>query len=67
MEFLRDGTVHAGLFIHGLLCLGIAIVCSLLAKDKNRNLWIAAVTGLIPGINYLVLAYYLGISKIETK
>lgn len=65
MEFLRDGSVHAGMFIYSIACIGIAVVCYLLAKDKNRNTVVATLAGLIPGINYLVLAYYIGVSKSD--
>ncbi|HAT41569.1 MAG TPA: hypothetical protein DCS87_07535 [Rheinheimera sp.] len=63
MEFLRDGTIPANVFIYGIFCLGISVVCALLAKDKGRNTLIAAITGLVPGLNYLALAYYIGVSK----
>lgn len=63
MEFLRDGTIPPNLFFYGIFCIGICVVCVLLAKDKGRNTTIAAITGLIPGLNYLALAYYIGVSK----
>jgi hypothetical protein len=64
MDFLRDGTIHPSIFIYGILSIGISVVCFLLAKDKGRNTVVAAVTGLIPGLNYLALAYYVGVSKL---
>jgi hypothetical protein len=63
MDFLRDGSIHPVLFIYGIISIGISVVCFLLAKDKGRNTTIAAVTGLIPGLNYLAIAYYIGVSK----
>lgn len=64
MDFLRDGSIHPSVFIYGIFCVGISVVCVLLAKDKGRNTAIAAITGLIPGLNYLALAYYMGVSKL---
>jgi hypothetical protein len=64
MDFLRDGSVPASLFLYGIFSIGISIVCFLLAKDKGRNTVIAAVVGLIPGVNYLAIAYYIGVSKL---
>lgn len=67
MEFLRDGTVLPSLFIYGVFSLGISIVCFLLAKDKGRNVVVAAITGIIPGVNYLAIAYYIGVSKLAKE
>lgn len=64
MDFLRNGSMHPVMFMHGIISIGISVVCFLLAKDKRRNTVIAAVTGLIPGLNYLAIAYYVGVSKL---
>ncbi|MEO3680600.1 hypothetical protein ABGI61_16365 [Rheinheimera sp. FR7-31] len=64
MGFLRDGSVHAGLFFYVIFSIGISVVCFLLAKDKGRNLSIAVILGLIPGLNFLAMAYYIGVPKL---
>ncbi|CAM5224351.1 hypothetical protein [Alishewanella longhuensis] len=64
MDFLRDGSVHAGMLFYAVFSIGISVVCFLLAKDKGRNPYIAVVLGLIPGLNYLAIAYYIGVSKL---
>lgn len=65
MDFLRDGSVHAGMFFYAIFSIGISVVCFLLARSKGRNAIIAAITGLVPGLNYLALAYYVGVSKLS--
>lgn len=65
MDFLRDGSVHAGMFFYAIFSIGISVVCFLLARSKGRNTIIAAITGLVPGLNYLALAYYVGVSKLS--
>jgi len=65
MDFLRDGSVHPAVFFYAIISIGISTVCFLLAKDKRRNTVIAVITGLVPILNYFVLAYYVGITKVD--
>ncbi|QDZ92161.1 hypothetical protein D0436_17825 [Shewanella decolorationis] len=65
MDFLRDGSVHPAVLFYTIISIGISIVCFLLAKDKRRNTVIAVITGLVPILNYLALAYYVGITKLD--
>ena len=56
MDFLRDGTIHPGLFLYGIISRAISLVCYLVAKDTGRNQVIAAVIGIIHGLNYFAIA-----------
>ncbi len=67
MDFLRDGTLNPSIFLYVFFSLGSSVVCYLLAKDKGRNTIIAAIVGIIPGVQYLAIAYYIGVSKFVSN
>ncbi|MEJ6472921.1 hypothetical protein [Pseudoalteromonas piscicida] len=65
LNMMRDGTIGVlpGMII--IQTIPIAVVSYLLARAKYRNTFAAALLGLIPVLNYLVLVYYVGIPKQE--
>lgn len=65
IDFLTAGSTHSGMFLCGIFSIGISVVCFLLAKDRRRNIVFAAVTGFIPGLNYLAIGYQVGVSKLK--
>lgn len=66
-QMMRDGELHSMWFFLPLQMILIAVLCYLLAKDKRRNYKLAMLLGLVPGLNTLVLIYYVGISKLEAS
>lgn len=67
MDFLRDGALNPNIFLYVFFSLGSSVVCYLLAKDKGRNTIIAAIVGIIPGVQYLAIAYYIGATKFVSN
>lgn len=47
----------------GIWCLGLAIVAYKLAKDKGRSPMVWTVLGLIPIVNLVCMAYFIGTPK----
>jgi len=64
-EMMRAGDILPITVIVPVKMVAIMIVCVLLARSKNRNLIWAAALGVIPFINYLTLAYYVGVPVLH--
>lgn len=47
------------------ILIAIAVLCTLIAKEKNRNPWLGFLSGLFFGI--FALIYYLAVGKKEKK
>jgi len=65
LEMVRNGELHLLVLVIPFIVLIISILCCLLAKAKNKNMFIAIVIGLIPIMNGLALIYYIGAPKKE--
>lgn len=64
-EALRDGNINLALTVLTVHSIFILIINVLLARAKNLNVNCAILFSIIPVINYFVLAYYVGMPKIE--
>lgn len=66
-EMFRDGSLNFGIAFTVVQCVSLSVLCFLLARSKNRNLYISSIGGLLPGLNYLVVLYYVGVPALECR
>jgi|GEM_PF-1409292 len=65
IDMMRSGELHPLIVIIPIQMIIIAAICFFLAKTKNRNYKLSILVGLVPGINWLALIYYVVVSKKE--
>ena len=51
----------------GLLSICTTVLAYLLARDKGRNVKLWTVVGLIPGVNFFALSYFIGASNLRME
>ncbi|WP_440875260.1 hypothetical protein [Thalassotalea sp. PLHSN55] len=62
-EMIRQGEISFFSAFIVIEMVVVSIICFMLAKDKQRNLVVASVLGIIPIVNVLICFYYIGVSK----
>lgn len=65
-EMFRDGSLNFGIAFTVVQCVSLSVLRFLLARSKNRNLYISSIGGLLPGLNYLVVvSFYFDDKKFQ--